>query len=282
VAPPANKEKITGEAVQLTYKQLNQKSDRLTYSLREKGVKPDTIVGICVETSVELIIGILGILKSGGAYLPIDPEYPQERIDYMLKDSNARMLVSEVSELSKVSEGTEVVKPNELSEGHPTHLTRLTHPTQLSYVIYTSGSTGKPKGTAVQHRNVVRLFFNDALLFDFSSRDVWTLFHSAGFDFSVWEMWGALLFGGQLVVLPRAVARDTNGYLDILKKQQVTILNQTPSAFYVLMTAEIQKQEKDLNLRYIIFGGEALNPGKLRPWREKYPQVKLVNMYGIT
>jgi amino acid adenylation domain-containing protein len=263
---------LSMDHVSITYKELNKKSNQLAHLLRKKGVGYDTIVGICMEPSIELIIGILGILKAGGGYLPIDPEYPEERKQYMLADSGTGVLVSELSEVSKVSEGTEFV----------THLTHLTHPTQLCYVIYTSGSTGKPKGAAVQHRNVVRLFFNDAPLFDFSSRDTWTLFHSVGFDFSVWEMWGALLFGGQLVVLPRAVVRDTNGYLDILKKQQVTILNQTPSAFYVLMMAESQKQEKGLNLRYIIFGGEALNPGKLKPWQEKYPQVKLVNMYGIT
>jgi amino acid adenylation domain-containing protein len=158
----------------------------------------------------------------------------------------------------------------------------ITQPTNLAYVIYTSGSTGKPKGAMIDHQQVVRLMFNDRNPFDFDHRDVWTMFHSYSFDFSVWEMYGALLFGGKMVVIPQMVARDPGRFLEVLKEQKVTVLNQTPTAFYQLINQELQNPVDRLNLRLVIFGGEALNPGKLRAWRDRYPQTKLVNMFGIT
>ncbi|MGD2093332.1 MAG: amino acid adenylation domain-containing protein, partial [Candidatus Aminicenantes bacterium] len=154
--------------------------------------------------------------------------------------------------------------------------------TSLAYIIYTSGTTGKPKGVLVEHKNVVRLLFNDEFQFDFNSRDVWTLFHSFCFDFSVWEMYGALLYGGQLIVIPRMVARDPQAFLKRLQDHQVTVLNQTPTAFYNLVHEEVKQTGNHLTLRYVIFGGEALQPGKLKEWKEKYPHTRLVNMFGIT
>jgi surfactin family lipopeptide synthetase A len=286
-APPTDKgavgkKEITGEAVQLTYRELNEKAGRLTHVLREKGVQPDTIVGIMMERSVEMIIGMLGILKAGGAYLPIDPDYPGERIEYMLSDSKTRFLVSELSEVSGVSGGIAMVKPGELSEELPTHLTHLTHPTHLCYVIYTSGTTGRPKGTLIEHKNVVRLMFNDTFLFDFNSSDVWTMFHSHCFDFSVWEMYGALLYGGRLVVIPKMTARDPRAFRQILRNEGVTVLNQVPTSFDALLAEEMRHEKPEINLRYIIFGGEALMPAKLKEWKERYPHTRLINMYGIT
>jgi fengycin family lipopeptide synthetase D len=152
----------------------------------------------------------------------------------------------------------------------------------LAYIIYTSGTTGKPKGTLIEHGNVVRLMFNDKFQFDFSKTDVWTLFHSFCFDFSVWEMYGALLYGAKLVVIPKIVARDPEKYLKQLKEQCVTVLNQTPSAFYHLIDEELKCPDKYLNLKYVIFGGEALNPAKLSEWYAAYPDTKLINMFGIT
>nr|NIM17869.1 amino acid adenylation domain-containing protein [Candidatus Aminicenantes bacterium]NIM84481.1 amino acid adenylation domain-containing protein [Candidatus Aminicenantes bacterium]NIN24002.1 amino acid adenylation domain-containing protein [Candidatus Aminicenantes bacterium]NIN47716.1 amino acid adenylation domain-containing protein [Candidatus Aminicenantes bacterium]NIN90646.1 amino acid adenylation domain-containing protein [Candidatus Aminicenantes bacterium] len=266
----------------ITYSELDRKSNQLAHLLREKGVLADSIVAIMMDRSIDMIIGIIGILKARGAYLPIDPDYPHDRIDYMLKDSNAWVLVSELSEVSKVSEETEIVRLSELSEEHPTHLTYPTHPTHLCYIIYTSGTTGRPKGVMVEHRNVVSLFFNNGFQFDFNSMDVWTMFHSHCFDFSVWEIFGALLYGGKLIVVPKMVAMDTEQYVSMVRQYGVTVLNQTPSAFYRFIDVEVNQEKQDLPVRYVIFGGEALSPGKLKEWRERYPQTRLINMFGIT
>ncbi|MGD2085113.1 MAG: amino acid adenylation domain-containing protein [Candidatus Aminicenantes bacterium] len=267
------------EGMHLSYRELNQRSNQLAQLLKEKDVKTDTIVGIKIGRSVEMIVGILGILKASGAYMPIDPEYPEERIDFMLGDSNATILLTrqEIAGLSS----PQVL--NNRPKGASSHLHLSPAPvTSLAYIIYTSGTTGKPKGCLVEHRNVVRLLKNSKFQFDFHHRDVWTLFHSYCFDFSVWEMYGALLYGGKLILIPRLTARDPGLYLEVLKNQGVTILNQTPSAFYNLSAEEIKQKKKQLILRYVIFGGEALQPGRLREWRQRYPHTRLVNMFGIT
>src|SRR5690606_18796904 len=154
-------------------------------------------------------------------------------------------------------------------------------PENLCYIIYTSGSTGRPKGVMIEHRNVVRLFFNESPLFDFDENDIWTMFHSFCFDFSVWEMYGALFFGGKVIVIPKSTAQDSAAYAELLEIKNVTVLNQTPSAFYLLQE-HILDRKPNLNIRFIIFGGEALNPSKLKQWKETYPKCKLINMYGIT
>ncbi|MCU0285930.1 MAG: amino acid adenylation domain-containing protein, partial [Acidobacteria bacterium] len=213
---------------QMSYRQLNEQSNRLAGLLIEKGVLPDTIVGIMIERSIEMIIGILGILKSGGAYLPIDPDYPQERIDYMLKDSGAALLaVANDQEGEKVRrwEGENVLLE---SIDHSSNYSLLQHSAfsiqqskNLAYIIYTSGTTGNPKGVLIEHKNVVRLLFNDQFQFDFNEQDVWSLFHSTSFDFSVWEIYGALLYGGRLVVIPKMTARDPQQFLKVLIEQKV-------------------------------------------------------------
>jgi len=275
----------------MSYNELNQTSNQLAYLLGKKGVGPDAIVGIMVEPSIEMIIGILGILKAGGAYMPIDPEYPQDRIKYMLKDSGAKILVTTSSlseEFNKLSiVNCQLLIVNEMLtpsiNNYQLTINNLQlEQTNLAYIIYTSGTTGRPKGSLIDHCNVVRLMTNDRFQFDFTDHDIWTLFHSYCFDFSVWEMYGALLYGGKLVIIPRNTAKDTIGFLQILKQEKVTVLNQTPSAFYQLMTQESKSENKELHLGYVIFGGEALNPAKLKAWKQRYPGTRLINMYGIT
>jgi tyrocidine synthetase-3 len=275
----------------ISYLELNRKSNQLAHLLIEKGVGLDTIVAIMMERSVEMIIGLLGILKASGAYLPIDPGYPEERIKYMLKDSGAKILVT-VPGLSEklliVNCQLSIVNcqlNSPLERGAPKGRgvsKPAAHNSQLAYIIYTSGTTGKPKGVLIQHRNVVRLLFNDRNLFDFNKDDVWTLFHSYCFDFSVWEIYGALLYGGKLVIIPAMTARDPGKYWQVLIQEKVTVLNQTPSAFYALCSEVLTHSRGKTHLRYVIFGGEALKPLQLKRWASKYPHVKLINMFGIT
>jgi len=280
------------DTVSITYKTLNQQSHQLARSLIKKGVAPDMIVGLMVERSVEMIIGILGILKAGGAYLPIGADYPEKRMNYMLLDSSAKILVTERDLSKKIKVEKEIIYLSDainFLRGRAAVVPTLPHlhpspepVTSLAYIIYTSGTTGRPKGVMIEHRNVVRLMFSEKFQFDFSSSDTWTMFHSYCFDFSVWEMYGALLYGGKLAIISKTLAVDSPRYLETLKKEKVTILNQTPSAFYYLMNLELTNPQKELSLRYIIFAGEALVPAMLKGWKAKYPGTKLINMYGIT
>jgi len=277
----------------LTYRQLNRRANQLAHRLRELGVRPDTLVGLCVERSLEMVVGLLGILKSGGAYVPLDPVYPQERLGFMLQDAQLPVVVVQGNLTGKLPACSpevlciQPVSPGLGSEGSDTNENPASgaKPENVAYVIYTSGSTGKPKGVLVTHGNVSRLFDATDAWFHFGPEDVWTLFHSYAFDFSVWEIWGALLYGGRLVIIPYEVSRSPQEFHRVLVDQKVTVLNQTPSAFYQLVqTEETGGMGEGLSLRLVIFGGEAIELKYLKPWfkrhGDKIPQ--LANMYGIT
>lgn len=280
---------VSLNGTQMTYHELNRQANGLAVLLREKGIARDNIVAVMVERSVEMIVAILGVLKSGGAYLPIDPTYPEDRIRFMLDDSGTELLLTQSHLVRHVEFRGETLDITThaavMDEEHYEAIGNLEHvnsPDDLCYIIYTSGTTGRPKGVMTSHRNVVRLLFNDKMPFDFSERDTWTMFHSFCFDFSVWEMYGALLRGGKLVIVPKHVAQSPNEFRQLLIEQQVTVLNQTPSAFALLMQREWLALTKQLELRYVVFGGEALKPLMLKEWYEQYPSTKLINMYGIT
>ncbi|MBL6448216.1 amino acid adenylation domain-containing protein [Fulvivirga sp. 29W222] len=266
---------------QLTYKELNEKSNQLAWLLRDKGVGPDTIVGLLTDRTIETVVGMLAILKAGGAYLPIDVDYPEDRIEYTLSDSGVDILLTTEQEV-KYQVTALNIRETDTSIYDLSNPPHVNQPADMCYIIYTSGTTGNPKGVIIEHRNVVRLLFNDELQFDFNNRDVWTMFHSHCFDFSVWEMYGALLYGGKLIIIPKELSREPSGFLKLMLEKKVTILNQTPSAFYNLIAADSVESKNRLSLRYVIFGGEALKPYQLRSWYQKYPDTRLINMYGIT
>ncbi len=276
---------LSWQGRQWSYQQLHQQANRLSHLLIARGVGPHSLVGICLERGPELVTALLAVLKAGAAYLPLDPSYPSQRLSYLLADAGASLVLTSTSQQHVLPAGQPVLLLDQQGEalaGQPEQAPGVAiHPGQLAYVIYTSGSTGRPKGVMIQHDNVVRLFRTEAPLFDFRETDVWTLFHSYCFDFSVWEIFGALLFGGRLVVVPGETARDPGAFSALLAAEGVTVLNQTPSAFYALQE-QVLREPPDLPLRYLIFGGEALNPAKLAAWHAQYPACRLINMYGIT
>ncbi|MFT3868864.1 MAG: amino acid adenylation domain-containing protein [Nibricoccus sp.] len=281
---------LTCDDQTLSYRQLNAMANRLARELRSLGVGPDVLVGLCLERCNNLVIGLLAILKAGGAYLPIDLAYPADRLAFMLSDAKAPILLTQSSLLKDLPETSarvlcvDQLLQEKLTDADNENQPSATNPDHLAYVIYTSGTTGKPKGSLLTHRNVTRLFSATDHWYGFNSSDVWTLFHSVAFDFSVWEIWGALLYGGRLVVVPFMVSRSSEAFYELLAKEQVTVLNQTPSAFRQLIHAEESVGQKKLALRYVVFGGEALEMQSLRPWYDRHgdSQPRLVNMYGIT
>jgi amino acid adenylation domain-containing protein len=281
---------VAFEGKHFTYAELNRRANQLAHHLRGLGVKPGALVGLFVERSFEMVVGILGILKAGGAYLPIDPVYPKDRLSFMLADADAPILLTQTSLAAELPEHQMKVvyfdkDRAELEREPETNPRNLATPEDLAYVIYTSGSTGKPKGTRVTHYNVVRLMQATEKWYGFNEKDVWTFFHSHAFDFSVWEMWGALLYGGRVVMVPYLTSRSPEEFYELMISEGVTVLNQTPSAFKQLMQAEARLGAGQKNsLRYVIFGGEALEMQSLAAWFERHgdQQPKLVNMYGIT
>ncbi len=269
----------------LTYQELDELSTKAAIHLQKQGMREQEFVCICLPGTAESIVMMLAILKAGGVYVPIDVDFPQARKEYILKNTKTRYVITEdpriVSELSEI----QVISPNECIEVD--YLVEELQPVSINssapaYVIYTSGSTGDPKGVVIPHKNVIRLLKNQENLFDFSEDDIWLLGHSIAFDFSIWEIYGALLFGGALVIVSKDQLVDPTIIKEVILQERVTILNQTPQAFYALADVFTEQEAVASDLRNIIFGGEALSPYKLFDWAVKNKTAKLINMYGIT
>ncbi|MCV9934719.1 amino acid adenylation domain-containing protein, partial [Flavobacterium sp. LS1R47] len=297
VAKTPNNVAIVFENKSLTYQELNEKSNQLARYIRTRYEEktqsillPDRFIALCLDRSLEMVIGILAVLKAGGAYVPIDPTIPQERIDYILEDTQAAIVLSQRHLDEKTLPQNKVVYVDLTEELYKkednTNLDQHSESTDLAYVIYTSGTTGKPKGVMQMHCNVMRLFTSTDSQFGFNEDDVWTLFHSYAFDFSVWELWGALVYGGKLIIISKEQAQDLEGFYQLCRKEKVSVLNQTPSAFYRFADIANGLGQSDLSLRYIIFGGEALNTNQLSSWWDyqlkSNLETRLINMYGIT
>uniref|UniRef100_UPI002F35AAFA non-ribosomal peptide synthetase n=1 Tax=Streptosporangium roseum TaxID=2001 RepID=UPI002F35AAFA len=302
---------VVGSGVELSYGELDARAGVLARVLVGLGVGPERFVALVVPRSVELVVAVVAVVKAGGAYVPIDPGYPAERVGHIVRDARPVLAVAvaesegvlaglgrrvpvpdgvspfSVFRLGGESSGDAFAVGGESSGGALAvsggGVGRLL-PAHPAYVIFTSGSTGRPKGVVVSHGNVTRLLGSTEGWFGFDETDVWALFHSYAFDFSVWELWGALLYGGRLVVVPFGVSRSPGEFVALVAEQGVTVLNQTPSAFYQFMRAERESVGVGLSLRYVIFGGEALDPGRLDDWYDRHPDTApvLVNMYGIT
>ncbi|MET9604176.1 amino acid adenylation domain-containing protein [Streptomyces sp. NPDC006512] len=288
---------VTYRGTSLSYAALNARANRLARLLVDRGAGPGRTVALALPRSAELLVGVLAVLKTGAAYLPLDRDYPAERLRVVLEDGAPRSLVTDADSAALFPEVADTVVlgdpavEEELATRAPRDLTDADRtapltPDDLAYVIHTSGSTGRPKGVEISHFNVVRLIESASAHMTFGADDVWSLFHSYSFDVSVWEMWGALLHGGRLVVVPQETTRAPEDLLALLRDEAVTVLSQTPSAFQQLVRADQESPHpaRPFALRYVVFGGEALEPARLRPWVRRYGDSapRLVNMYGIT
>ncbi|MFE1830459.1 amino acid adenylation domain-containing protein [Streptomyces yangpuensis] len=284
---------LDGATRSLTYGELAAARDELAATLRAAGVGPGERVAVAVPRSLEQVVALVAVVTAGGAYVPLDLAHPDGRLEYVLTDAAPEVVLVAPEHrdrftrlLDRAGVPARVLVPGEerLPQDTAGPAAPAAAPHDPAYVIYTSGSTGRPKGVVVPHSSVVTLLANTRPGMDFGPRDVWVQFHSYAFDFAVWELWGALVHGGELLVPDYALTRSPVDFHRLVRERAVTVLNQTPSAFYRFIEADRHAAEPLPALRRIIFGGEALDLGRLRGWVDRHGTAspELVNMYGIT
>jgi amino acid adenylation domain-containing protein len=268
----------------LSYAELDERANRAAHALQAAGVGAGDRVGVCLKRSLDLVVMLLAVLKAGAAYVPMDAGYPADRLAYTAADAGLPLVITDPERFPQLP-GVRLLAPEELQSAAWPATVPVLHggPDDPAYVIYTSGSTGRPKGVVVSHRNVLSLLAATRDDFALDSSDVWTLFHSSAFDFSVWEIWGCLSTGGRLVMVSHWTSRDPQQFADLLHAERVSVLNQTPSAFSQLTEVDRQRRLPD-TLRLVIFGGEPLDTRPLLSWFDRHPEsrCRLVNMFGIT
>ncbi|MCQ1581023.1 non-ribosomal peptide synthetase [Streptomyces parvus] len=292
--PEATAVRCGGRA--LTYRELDAYSDRIAAALRARcpGV---TRVGLCLPRSIELVAAMIGVFKAGAAYVPLDPEYPADRLADMLADSAAELVLTDGAPADALTAGKAGLVTLPEMDGEPDHNAppRVpADPDAPAYLLHTSGSTGRPKGVPITHRNVQSLLAAGREVFGFTAEDVWTFAHSFAFDYSVWEIWGALGNGASLVVVDRETGRDPRALARLIAEERVTVLSETPALFEHL----VPELADDTSLRRVFLGGDRLDPAILRPWfarfgdrdgagrdttgRAPVPGIELYNLYGVT
>ncbi|OQP61097.1 hypothetical protein A3860_05095 [Niastella vici] len=290
-----NKTALQAGDRKMSYAELDGLSSRLASILVKKyGVKPEMPVLLHFQRGEWMLVAIFAVLKAGAVYVPVDPDYPSARIDYILDDTGGQLLLYDVEprypiRANKPDLQCIAITGEELNNwaedtGESDEHEAAVRPDALAYIIYTSGTTGRPKGVMIEHRNVVRLLFNDEMPYDFNDSDKWVLFHSYCFDVSVWEIFGSLLNGGTLIIPGKETTQNSLVFYDLLLREGITILNQTPTAFRSLVQNNQQRfaTEPLASIRWLVFAGEALMPGILKEWKRHMPGCRNINMYGIT
>ncbi|MEH0974692.1 amino acid adenylation domain-containing protein [Micromonospora sp. CPCC 205546] len=268
----------------ISYAELDAASDLLAARLSQAGVRPGDLVGVLLERSATVVVGILAVMKAGAAYVPLDPLHPRDRLSYLLENAGIATVIAPaaLAEACGVVD-VRVVEPTGDDGGGS-----LPEPTLAgddpAYVIYTSGSTGRPKGCVVSHRNVLALLRAALPLFDVSTSDRWALFHSFSFDVSVWELWATLATGATAVTVPTAAAQSPNDLVRLLGDEGVTVLGQVPSVFRSVALAYEEAGRPPLTLRYLVFAGEPVDLDVVRNFLRDFPGTPptAVNMYGPT
>ncbi|MFJ2152414.1 amino acid adenylation domain-containing protein [Streptomyces microflavus] len=281
---------LDGSTRSMTYGELRASKDELASALRAAGVRPGRRVAVAVPRSLEQVVALVAVVTAGGAYVPLDLAYPDERLEYILADAAPQVVLVDREQRDRFTRLLERagVEARVLVQGDDLPPADSAgpgpRPQDPAYVIYTSGSTGRPKGVVVPHSAVATLLANTRPDMGFGPDDVWVQFHSFSFDFAVWELWGALAHGGELLVPEYGLTRSPVDFHRLVQERGVSVLNQTPSAFYQFIEADLHADRPATALRRIIFGGEALDLGRLRGWVERHGTgaPELVNMYGIT